>query len=66
MKVVIDSRPATDNNRNPTFIIRLYPETNADMGHMEWGIACGFKVKDMIRIVNGEFHYAICFEIDKP
>jgi len=66
MKIEIDRRPVTNNDPRPFFALRLYPETNEEMGLMEWGIECVPKPKEMIRVFNGRgdktFHYAIIFE----
>ncbi len=63
MKIEIDQRPSTNNQPDPAFFIRLYPETNEDMTGMEWAIACGFELEKMVRVVTGRFHYAIVFKV---
>lgn len=66
MKIEIDARPVTKDNISPFFAIRLYPETNEEMGEMEWGIAVCNKPHEIIRICNGTgdktFHYALIFK----
>lgn len=62
MKLSIDARPSTNNDQDPTFIIRIFPENNEDIGKMEWGLAIDYHPTEMIRVVNGEFHYAVIFK----
>ncbi len=49
----------------PFFAFRMYPETNEEMGIMEWGVECMPNPEPMRRIFNGKgdktFHYAIIF-----
>ena len=66
MKIVLDKRPSTQNDPKTFFAIRLYPETNEEMGQMEWGLECVPQPKEIRRVFNGNgdmtFHYAIIFE----
>jgi len=66
MKIVIDERPSSNNNPKPFFAIRLYPETNEEMGKMEWGLSVMSDPYRVDRICNGKgdttFHYAILFK----
>ena len=68
MKIEIDARPATKDNSSPFFALRLYPETNEEMGEMEWGITVGSKPSEIRRVCNGSgdksFHYALIFKKD--
>lgn len=70
MKIFIDAQPAKDptNNRTPSFMIRLWPETNEEMGAMEWGLSVFGKPRSINRVCNGSgdktFHYAIGFNDD--
>jgi hypothetical protein len=68
MKTEIDARPVTNNDPSPFFAIRLYPETNEEMGEMEWGINVCSKPSEIRRVCNGTgdkaFHYALIFKKD--
>jgi len=67
MRLEIDDRPAKTGERdNPFFAIRLYPDTNEEMGKMEWGLAIGNGNAKIERVYNGSgnksFHYVIIFD----
>jgi hypothetical protein len=65
MKVEIDGRPVNKDNQKPFFAIRLYPETNEEMGNIEWGINVCPIPTEIMKVCNGtggkSFHYAIIF-----
>jgi hypothetical protein len=69
MKIFIDARPATKDTPTPSFMIRLWPETNEEMGAMEWGMSVFGKPRSIHRVCNGSgdktFHYAIGFDDGK-
>jgi len=66
MNVELDMRPSSDKVPHPFFAIRLFPETNEEMGKMEWGINVMGQPNRIARVFNGTggktFHYVICFE----
>jgi hypothetical protein len=66
MKVLLDKRPADNNNLKTFFALRLYPETNEEMGIMEWGLEVTGGPDRIGRVFNGTgdstFHYVIPFK----
>lgn len=63
MKVELDCRPATNNDPNPFFAIRLYPENNKDMTNMKWGLQVMGGVNSISEAgLTDEFHYVITFQ----
>lgn len=66
MKVDIDKRPSSNNDPHPFFCLRLYPESNEEMGNMEWGLSVMGDLDNVVKVCNGSgektFHYAITFK----
>ena len=66
MKIDIDARPMKAHETKPFFALRLFPETNEEMGNMEWGMEVAGKPVSISRVMNGSgdktFHYVITFE----
>ena len=61
MKIVLDKRPQTNNNK-VFFAIRVYPENNEDITNMKWGLEVMGKVEKVIEAgLTDEFHWAIIF-----
>jgi len=69
MKIEIDARPMKANETKPFFALRLFPETNEEMGKMEWGMEVAGKPASIERVTNGDgdktFHYVIVFRKEK-
>ena len=66
MKVDLDGRPAKDGH-GPFFAIRLYPETNEEMGGLEWAKAIKYVPNgEFLRCAQGDsFHYVIVFRAEQ-
>jgi len=70
MRIVIDDRPVKGSeSTDPFFAIRLYPDTNEEMGKMEWGMEISDGTAKLDKVYNGSgdtsFHYVIVFEREK-
>ena len=69
MKIEIDARLMKAYETVPFFALRLFPETNEEMGNMEWGMEVAGNPVSISRVMNGTgdktFHYVIAFRKEK-
>ena len=62
MRVELDKRPSKNQGDKPFFAIRLFPETNQEMGDLEWGLAVMGNPGEIVKGFNNGMMYAVCFK----